>query len=150
MGSYSDEQGFCSYFSKCWEVVQLLPWWTTFIPMDNLPIMDWPSYVELTFLVFDDSMDELEMVWFLLHHQEVFWSIFGFWGYFGYFRFRGYFGHFSSFEGYFGHFKVLGIFWSIFRFWGYFGNFFGLRGIFIIFRFWGYFDHIFRFQEHFF
>ena len=80
------------------------------------PHSGWPSYVGLTFLVFDDFMDELEMVRFLLHHQEVFWSIFGFRGYFGYFRFRGYFGHFSSFEGYFGHFKVLGIFWSIFRF----------------------------------
>ena len=40
-----------------------------FIPMDDLPTMDWSSYVELTFLVLDDSMDELEMVRFLVHHQ---------------------------------------------------------------------------------
>ena len=31
----------------------------------------WPSYVRLTFLALDDSMDELEMVWFLVHHHHV-------------------------------------------------------------------------------
>ncbi|KAK9984302.1 hypothetical protein SO802_033827 [Lithocarpus litseifolius] len=29
--------------------------------MDDLPTVDWPSYVKLTFLVLDDSMDELKM-----------------------------------------------------------------------------------------
>ena len=28
-----------------------------------------PSYVELTFLVLDDTMDELEIAQFLVHHQ---------------------------------------------------------------------------------
>ena len=31
----------------------------------------WPSYVGLTFLVLDDSMDELEMVRILVHHQTL-------------------------------------------------------------------------------
>jgi len=43
--------------------------------MDNPPIVDWPSYVELTFLVLDDSMDELEMIRFLVHHQIRFKSM---------------------------------------------------------------------------
>ena len=93
--SYSDEQEFCPYFkiverglhykllyinpfwkfSKCWEVVQVLPRWTAFIITDDLrthrrpPDSGWRSYVGLTFLVLDNSMDELEMVWFLVHHH---------------------------------------------------------------------------------
>ena len=65
MGSYSNEQGFCLYFkiverglhykllyinplwkfSKCWEVVQVLPWWTTFVPMDDLLKVDEPEFI---------------------------------------------------------------------------------------------------------
>ena len=44
--------------------------------MDDLhthkrPYSVWHSYVELTFLVLDDSMDELEMVRLLVHHHLV-------------------------------------------------------------------------------
>ena len=57
-------------FSKCCEVIRLLPWWTTFLPTDDLPIMNSPSYVGLSFLVLDDFMDELEMFRFLVHYQN--------------------------------------------------------------------------------
>ena len=82
MGSYNDEQGFCSYFGIVkrgpnYKFLNINLFWK-FLSVGRSSRcfhVGWPSYarrpsyIGTAFLDLDDAMDELEIVQFLVHHQ---------------------------------------------------------------------------------
>ena len=83
MGSYSDEQGFYSYFKivECgpnYKLLNINPFWKILSVERSFRCFHdgWPSYVGrlsyigITFLDLNDTMDELEMIQLLVHHQD--------------------------------------------------------------------------------
>ena len=78
-GSYSNEEGFCSYFRMVehglnYEFLNINLFWK-FLSVGRSSRCfhaRHPSYIGIAFMDLDDTMDELEIVQFLVHHHALF------------------------------------------------------------------------------